>query len=159
MRGYIISEESEHEMKLVQMGAKVEQINSKMSFISFDINGLKVEYVYNINTKDQFYLERIKPYPLDLITLDSEEDIVKVIAVDLEQFKHAMTSSNIKNFIKVGGELNEALKKFEDLFLYYNISKEECDLILEKVEEVIKEVYHAKEISNRVYFEKDPVNL
>lgn len=159
MRGYNISEASEHEMKLAQMGGKVGQIHSKMCFVNFDIGGLVVEYVYNINAKDQFFLERIKPYPLALKILDTEDDVVKLIAIDLEQFAHAMKSKNITDFIKVGSDLNVALKKFEDLFLYYNISRDECHLILEKVEEVIHEVYHAKEISKRIYFEKEPDNL
>lgn len=159
MKSYILSEASEHEMKLVQMGAKVSQINSRMCFVHFIVNGVEVEYVYNINAKDQYFLERIKPYPLALKTLDTEDDVVKLIALDLEQFRNAVTSRNINCFIKVGNDLNLALKKFEDLFLYYNISRDECDLILQKVDQVIEEVYHAKETSKRVFFDKEPDHL
>lgn len=159
MKSYILSEASEHEMKLVQMGAKVEQISSKMCYVKFNVNDVEVEYVYNINTKNQYFLERIKPYPLALKTLDTEDRVVKLIGIDLEQFKNAVTSSNINCFIEVGNDLNNAMKKFEDLFLYYNVSKEECELIHQKVEAVIEEVYHAKSTSERVYFAKEPEYL
>ncbi|MCK5762601.1 MAG: hypothetical protein KAH05_00635 [Clostridiales bacterium] len=46
-------------MKLKQLGAKIETINSKMSYVRFDIDGVKLEYVYN--NKGKYFLERTKP--------------------------------------------------------------------------------------------------
>jgi len=134
MRKYVNAEAMQHAMKLLQLGAKVQQFNGKMCFVEFEINGHKLEYAYNINGKNKYFLERIKPYD-------------------------AMKSKNIDEFIEITTEINIIQKKFEDLFLYYNISKEKTDKMKEhifKIDEIINEI---QKESKRVNFLKEPDNL
>ena len=61
MRRFIDAEITQHTMKLQQIGAKVQVINSKLCYVNFDIGGFKIQYVYNVNKKGNYLLERIKP--------------------------------------------------------------------------------------------------
>jgi hypothetical protein len=156
---YLNVEASEHEMRLVQMGAKVEQVNSKMCYIKFMVENVPVEYVYNLNKKNRYFLERIKPYPLPVRSFDAESDIVDLIEVDIKQFKSAVKSKNIDCFVGISKELNNTIKKFEDLFLYYNVPTMKAEAIMKKIQEIQDEITKTKDTSERVFFEKDPGNL
>ncbi len=159
MKKYVNAEASMHEMKLLQMGAKVEQINSKMCYVRFAIDGIKVEYVYNLNSKNKYFLERIKPYKLPVKEFETESDIVKVIEVDIKQFIKASKSKNIHTFIDIANELNVILKRFEDLYLYYNVPQNEASKILERIKTLHNDISEVQDTSERVFFEKDPENL
>lgn len=156
MRKYINSQASQHEMKLLQMGAKVKQINSKMCYVSFAVDGFKVAYVYNINAKNKFYLERVKPYPLANKEFDNEEDVVNNIEIDIKQFKNAAKSHNIHNFIRINQMLCKTIKEFEDLFLYFNVPQEEVEIICKEIDKIHNEIIKTKNSTERVFFEKDP---
>lgn len=156
---YVKSEASQHDMKLVQLGAKVEQINGTMCYVKFDIQGYELAYVYNINKKGKYFLERIKPYPLPMKEFISESDVIDIIKIDLEQFKSAINSKNIDAFVSISTELNTTIKQFEDLFLYYNVPKIETQIIMGKISEIQKEIKHTKENSERIYFSKEPDNI
>ncbi len=159
MKTYMQSEATEHEMKLVQMGAKVEQVHSRMCYIRFLVEGVEVEYVYNINKKKKYFLQRKKPYPLALKVTNTEKELVSVIEVDLEQFKNAARSHNINYFLNIGTDLIKTIQKFEDLYLYYNVPKEDCQRFAEQVKALKDEIYVMRDKSERVYFEKEPENL
>lgn len=159
MRKYINVEAMQHSMKLIQMGGIVQQVNSKMCYVTFNIDNVLLEYVYNINGKGQYFLERIKPYPLPLKAYDSEEDLIDIIEIDVEQFRNASKSHNIDAFISINSKLNATIKKFEDLFLYYNVPEIETEKILEKIVDIENIIKDTKEKSNRLYFRKDPDNL
>lgn len=156
---YVNVEASQHEMRLIQMGAKVEQVNSKMCYVKFLINGLPIEYVYNLNKKNKYFLERIKPYPLPVKSYDKVSDIVEVIEVDIKQFTNAVKSKNIESFAKINLELIDTIKKFEDLFLYYNVPGIQVELIMGKIHEIQDEIIKTKENAERVFFDKEPENL
>lgn len=159
MRRYIEADAMGQAMKLMQLGAKVTKINSKTVYVQFELDGLQLEYVYNLNSKGKYFLERIKPYPLPLNLCEAETDIVDIIEIDVEQFSKAVKSHNIDSFIEINLKLNELLKKFEDLFLYYNVPSEEFAIIHSKLEEVRKEIEYTKNNSKRLYYRKDPNNL
>lgn len=159
MRKYIDAEAIQHSMKLQQLGAKVHQINSKMCYIEFDLGKIKLEYVYNINNKGKYFLERIKPYPLPLKVFESEIDIVETIKLDLSQFKNAIQSKNIENFVEINQMLNMSIKKFEDLFLYYNVPTLDMKEMREMIEKVDKLIEVMKDDSVRICFDKEPDNL
>jgi hypothetical protein len=159
MRNYINSQASQHEMKLVQMGADFKQVNSKLCYVKFHIDDLAVSYVYNINAKNKYFLERVKPYPIVSKEFENEEDVIKQIEVDIKQFKNASKSRNIHEFIEINRELYRSMKEFEDLFLYYNVPNEALRNILEQTKEIHKHVFDAQNISKRIFFEKDPENL
>ena len=156
---YLNVEASQQEMKLIQMGAKVEQINSKMCYIKFLIEGIPVEYVYNLNKKNKYFLERIKPYPLAVRSFEKVEDIVNIIDVDIKQFRNVVKSKNIEGFFTINKELISTIKKFEDLFLYYNIPVEEVNSLKEKISEIQQQIAKTKETAKRVFFDKEPEYL
>ncbi|MDF2521020.1 MAG: hypothetical protein K0R84_1648 [Clostridia bacterium] len=156
---YLNVEASQHEMKLIQMGAAVEQVNSKTCYVRFVIDNIPVEYVYNINKKNKYFLERIKPYPLPLKTFENEADIVDIIYIDIKQFKNAVKSRNIDSFVGINKELNYTIKKFEDLFLYYNVPSLETEKIMNKIKEINDIIINTKETSERLFFEKEPEHL
>jgi hypothetical protein len=159
MRKILNAEIMQQTLKLQQMGAKVKVINSKLCYVSFDISGFTIQYVYNVNSKGNYFLERIKPYPLPLKEFEDEQDVIDIIEVDVEQFKNALKSHNIDHFIDVSRSLNQTMKKFEDLFLYYNIPNEDVKNILDKIHTFEEELDKMKETSERLYFKKDPENL
>lgn len=156
---YLNVEASQQEMKLIQMGAKVEQINSKMCYIKFLIEGIPVEYVYNLNKKNKYFLERIKPYPLAIRSYEKVEDIVNVIEVDVRQFRNVAKSKNVQNFVNVTKEFIGIIKRFEDLILYYNVPADRVGTIMSKIGEINQEITEIKETANRVFFDKEPENL
>ncbi|WP_207736355.1 hypothetical protein [Fusibacter ferrireducens] len=159
MRKLMNAEVMEHSMRLRQMGADVQVINSKMCFVVFPLEEFDVAYCYNVNKKGKYFLERIKPYPLALREFDKEQDAIDIIEIDLEQFKNAVKSHNIEAFIEINKRLNETLMKFEDLFLYYNVPKEETNFILERLDQIDDEIKKTKETATRVYFKKNPEHL
>lgn len=159
MRKYINAEAMQHSMKLIQMGAKVNQVNSKMCYVAFEVGKIDLEYVYNINGKGQYFLERIKPYPLPMKVYEREEDLIDIIEIDVEQFKNAVNSHNIDEFICINSKLNETIKKFEDLFLYYNVAEIEAKKIVSKINEIQDMIKETKDVSERVYFRKEPDNI
>ncbi len=160
MSKYVHTETKQHTMKLVQMGAKVEVISSQMVYVSFDITeDFTVSYVYNINRHNKYFLERIEPYPIDLEEFDSTDDIVNIIKIDVEQFKTAVKSHNIKDFVKINQDFHNTILAFEDLFLYYNLPTKYVSKIkgnIEAINDIIKKASHE---SKRVYFGKEPGHL
>lgn len=152
-------EASEHQMKLIQMGALVKQLNSTMCYIKFQLDKIEVSYVYNINKKGKYFLERIKPYPLPIKEFQNEDDVIEIIKIDITQFKNACQSRNLNNFIDISLDLNKSIKMYEDLFLYYNVSKEVNEEIKTLIQMIQKKIIDAKDHSNRIYFEKEPDNL
>lgn len=159
MRKIISAEVLAQSMKLRQMGADITVINSKMCYVHFDISGFQLEYVYNVNARGNYFLERIKPYPLPLKEFDREDAVVEIIEIDLEQFKNAIKSHNINEFIDISRRMNQTIRKFEDLFLYYNVPAEETEIILQKLNEINAEIEKTTHIANRIYFKKNPDNL
>lgn len=156
MKKYIKATELHQTMKLRQMGADVEVINSKLCYITFNINDIEVAYVYNINKKNEYFLERIKPYPLPLKAFKSEEDVVDIIAIDIEQFKNLTASKNMNDFISFLKQMKHAVNKFEDLVLYYNISKEDINDFHDMLDKLNKKIDLCKDQSDRLYFKKNP---
>lgn len=159
MRRLMNAEVMEHTMRLRQMGADVKVINSKMCFVIFSLSEFEVAYCYNVNKKGKYFLERIKPYPLALREFEKEQDVIDIIEIDLEQFKNASQSHNIDEFIEINNRLNTSLRKFEDLFLYYNVPKEEMDIILDSLKQIDAEIDKTKETAERLYYKKNPDNL
>lgn len=153
---YINAEIMQQSMKLKQMGADVTVINSKLCYISFDVSGFKVSYVYNVNKKNRYFLERIKPYPLPLREFESEDDVIDIINIDLEQFRNAIKSHNIDQFIALARKLDLVFHKFEDLFLYYNLPEEETKRLFNEILTFEKDMDTIKENVERICYDKEP---
>tara|TARA_Y100001933_G_C18709205_1_gene442496 strand:+ start:64 stop:546 length:483 start_codon:yes stop_codon:yes gene_type:complete len=159
MRKYLNAEIMQQSMKLKQMGADVTVINSKLCYVAFDLSGFKVSYVYNVNKRNKYFLERIKPYPLWLREFDNEEDVIDIINIDLDQFRNAIKSHNIDRFIKIARKLDQVFHKYEDLFLYYNLPEEEVDRLYKEITDMEDDIDLIKDKSERICFDKDPEYL
>lgn len=159
MRKLINAEVAIHTMKLQQMGAKVSVVNSKLCYIEFDLSGFKIQYSYNVNKRGNYYLERMEPYLMPLREVEEESGIVDLIRIDLEQFKDAIKSHNAADFIDTGRNIMKTLRKFEDLYLYYNVPKEEMAEMIETLNKFDKKIDEVKSKAKRIYFKKDPDNI
>lgn len=114
------------EVLLRQAGAdKVFSIHGVLYHIVFEINDdFSVEYVYNINGNNEYFLQRVKPYPIQHGKFDNEQQLVDFIKKDIDKFRQAVCSSNFNKFLEVTAKTEELLEKVESLFLAYNVSRE-----------------------------------
>lgn len=159
MRKYIDAEVTFQTMKLQQLGGKVHVISSKMCYVKFDLSGFQISYAYNVNKDGNYFLERIAPYPLPLKEFNHEDEVIEIIEIDLEQFKAAIKSHNIEAFININRKLTQVIKRFEDLFLYYNVPADGTSKIFDEIARIDSEIDALKLNSTRLYFRKDPDNL
>lgn len=160
MNKYINTEISQHLMHLLQIGANVQVVSGKMVYVKFQVSDdIEVSYVYHINKKNKYFLERIKPYPLAIKEYDSAKEVVDIIKIDVAQFQNAVKSKNIYQFININKELNQTIKCFEDLFLYYNVPTETIKEIKENIITAREKITKVKDDLDRVFFDKNPDNL
>ncbi|MGO1368857.1 MAG: hypothetical protein ACTHVE_09715 [Senegalia sp. (in: firmicutes)] len=156
MRKYLIAEADIHSIALRQLGAEVLVMNSLLCYVSFDVKGTEVAYVYNINKKNKYFLQRIKPYHEPAGIFSNEEEVIKTIQIDIEQFENAANSHHFSEFIKFNKDLNETIRNFEDLYLYYNVPNETVEEIRKELHKMQTLIKRTKETSKRVYKKKDP---
>lgn len=109
-----------------QMGAyDLSNVRSQLHYIIFKIEpDITVSYVYNINIKNQYFLQRISPYPLSEGLFSTQEEIVDFIERDIEKFKNATQSTNFNDFLEILRSVHQLEQNLEHLFLNYNVSKE-----------------------------------
>lgn len=156
---YMTIRQIRHQMcmtKLREMGCKVVNVQGVMFYVSYKLDDFKISYMYHIDTDNTYYLERIKPYVVSAGNLESEEEVVKTIKIDIEQFKNAKQSKNFKKFIEVDTQISNTVRAFEDLFLYYNISREDTEIIKDEINKVNDMLNEVRDRSERVFYEKDP---
>lgn len=154
MRNLIRSEISQDTMKLQQMGAKVNVINSTLCYVRFDLSGFILEYVYNVNSKGNYFLERIKPYPLAIDQFESEQDVVELIKKDVEKFRNALNCHHIGSFITIARDISQTFRTFEDTFLNYNIPGEKVQKIHKKIQALALEIEIIKDNAQQIYDEE-----
>jgi len=140
MRSILNAEVSQHTMKLQQMGAKVDVINSTLCYVNFDLEGLVLQYVYNVTRKGNYFVERVLPYPLALEEFDDEKDVVKLIKDDVDKFKNALKCHHIESFINIAKQIHKTFNSFEDTFLNYNIPAEKVNKIYKKIQALDLEI-------------------
>jgi hypothetical protein len=145
--------------ELRKIGAQVINVQGIKFYVKYTINNLNIEYLYHVNPDDTYLLERIKPYLLIVGEYPTEEDIVEAIKVDIDQFKNAMKSKNFNDFVAIDRDLTDIVRYFEDLYLYYNINREDLSLMKEEINHVVDLILQIKNRSQRVYHKKDPDNL
>lgn len=156
---YMTIRQIRHQMclnKLREMGCKVVSIQGVMFYVKYSLDDYKIEYIYHLNPDNTYYLERIKPYMVSAGTFKTEEEVVNAIKIDIEQFKNAKNSKNFNDFIDVDKEISKAVRAFEDLYLYYNISKDDIELVKEHINDFMKLIVKVKDRSKRVFYEKEP---
>ena len=115
---------------------------------------IKITYAYHLNEDNTYLLERVKPYFLSIGFYKDEEDIVDCIKVDVEQFRNAMHSSNFEQFIEIDNHLSKLVRLFEDLYLYYNINKDDLTKLDQSVDVILTNIKEIMKHSDRVYTKK-----
>lgn len=145
--------------KLRDLGCKVVSVQGVMFLVKYMLDDFKITYMYHINNDDTYYLERIKPYVVSAGDFETEEDVVKAIKIDIQQFKNAKQSKNFSSFIEVDTELAKTVNSFDDLFLYYNISREDTELIKDEISNIKNMLKEVKDRSKRVFYDKDPKSI
>lgn len=136
------------EILLRQIGAtKISRVRGFLYFIKFKIDDLDITYTYNINHKNQYFLQRIEPYPLGKGTFDNEIEIVSFIQKDLDKFKKAKKLDNFNNFLNLNSTITSLTTDVENLFLNYDISdidinqlEEALNVFLDKIQECKKNI-------------------
>ena len=119
---YVSAQQDNVAMLLKQLGADVKQINGLVCFVRFLVGGEELLYVYNLNAKDQYYLQRAMPYPMSAGVFPTTDAIAEYIENDLHAFQNAMNSGHFAEFVDLGRRVAAFSKGFEDAFLRYNIS-------------------------------------
>lgn len=134
------------ETLLRQIGAsQITKVRGILYFIKFKLNqDIEISYVYNINAKNQYFLQRIKPYPIPQGIFTDEYEIVSFIKKDLNKFTMAMNSSNFNLFLNVTKKLNLASYNFEDLFLNYNVNSDDFEKLDKALDDILNEIKFAK---------------
>lgn len=140
------------EARLRYIGATdIKKIHGILYFIEFEIdNNLKVSYTYNINSKNKYYLQRIKPYPIPEGVFDKEYEIVSFIEKDIKKFMNAKKSNNFDLFLKITDELNTISFDIEELFLNYNIDKMDLDKLKFELDNILNLFERSKNRSPKI---------
>ncbi len=148
-----------HHLRLILKGADVVQVKSTVFYVKIKVGKVDLEYMYSLDDHDQYFLQRVKPYSEVAPSYCCEEEVIKAIEIDIEQFKNAVKSKCIQEFVKINQELNKTIAMFEDLFLYYQVPKMQAEEISKKIEEIKEIILNAKEVDKRVFFDKNPEAL
>ena len=142
--------------ELKSIGARIIDIEGIMFLVKFRVENHKITYAYHLNEDNTYYLERVKPYFLSIGTYQTEEDIVDVIKVDIEQFRNAVHSTNFEQFLEIDNHMSQLVRLFEDLDLYYHIDKTDLKVLDESVDGILDTIKDIMKRSARVYTKKDP---
>lgn len=159
---YMTARQIRHQMNLDQLrelGCKVKSIQGIMFFVKYESKELKISYLYHITKNNKYFLERIKPYVVVAGEFGTEEDVVKAISIDLEQFQNASHSSHFNEFIAIDTSISDTVARFEDLFLYYNLAQDDIDLLNQEIRKINDLLIEIKNRSERIFYKKDPNNL
>lgn len=140
------------ETLLRQMGAyDIVKVRGLLYFMKFKLNDkFEISYSYNINAKKQYFLQRIKPYPIPQGVFSDEYEVVSFITKDLKKFNNAMNSSNFNLFLDVTKKVNSVTSKMEDLFLNYNVDKDEFLRLNKELDDIVNEINFSKDKSKRL---------
>lgn len=140
------------ETLLRQMGASdVIKVQGLLYFMKFKLNdNVEISYSYNINTKNKYFLQRIKPYPLPQGVFSDEYEIVSFIKKDLEKFSTAIHSTNFNLFIDVNKKVNNITSEMEYLFLNHNVNSNELLRLDKELNDILQEIEFAKILSKKI---------
>lgn len=160
MRGMLNADALAETMKLREMGARIQFVNSKMCYVKFEEAGIQIEYAYSVNTTGKYYLERIKPYPLPLREFTHEAKLIEIIEIDMDQFRNAIrTLNSIGPFVDTSKAFHRIFQRFEDLYLYYDVPEEILTEVHGKLEEIDGLIKATAKSAKRIYHRKEPDTL
>lgn len=132
--------------QLRQMGASnITFVNSNMYIVDFKLEGgLLVSYVFNITRGDKYFLQRMRPYAMVQGKYANTAQIAEFIEKDLSKFRNAEHSRNFDKFIEISKKGAEFAEALENLFLNYNVGKEEMESMEEKLDRLLEHIGQAK---------------
>lgn len=116
-------------MELHQMGATVKSLHGIVCYISFMTFNTKITYLYNINKDNEYFLQRISPYPLSVGAFKTESDIVKFIKEDIRKFECTSSHNCFKRFIDLNLSFQKALDDMENLFISSDMTEEYFEIM------------------------------
>lgn len=139
------------EILLRQIGAtKITRVRGYLYFIKFKIDDLDITYTYNINHKNQYFLQRIEPYPLGKGIFDKEIEIVSFIQKDLSKFEKAKKLDNFNNFLNLNNSITSLTTDVENLFLNYDISEVNISQLEETLNAFSDKIEECKKTINNI---------
>ncbi len=115
---------SVNKIKLKQLGAELQRIDSKIYHVTFKVNDIKLEYFYNINESGKFFLERMKPYYKNFRVFTDENDAIRAIYEDVEYFRNASKSHNFGKFLEMSVEMEKLHDAYAEMFLHHNVPED-----------------------------------
>ena len=129
------------------MGASnITFVNSNMYIVDFKLEkGLLVSYVFNITRGDKYFLQRMRPYAMVQGKYANTAEIAEFIEKDLSRFRNAEHSSNFDKFIEISKKGAEFAEALENLFLNYNVDKDEMERMDEKLDKLLEHLEQARE--------------
>lgn len=141
------------EFLLRQIGAiEIKKVRGLLYFIKFKLDeDLEISYTYNINSKNKYFLQRIKPYPIPQGVFVDEYEVVSFIKKDLHKFNNAKISSNFKSFLEVSKKVNSINYEMEKLFLNYNVDAEHLLRLDKELNDILGQIEESKNTSERIY--------
>ena len=142
---YVSAQQDHLGMLLRQLGAEVREIHGLICFVRFDLNGTELFYVYNLNDDDEYYLQRVKPYPMSAGVFPTVADIVAYIEKDLRAFQNAMKSGQYAAFMELGQRLTALTQGLEDAFLHCGVPGACFDEACAEAEKIEKLLHGMKE--------------
>ena len=91
---------------LRQMGAvSIKTTPAYISIAKFEVGDLRLTYMYEVKDEN-IYLQRVDPYPMMIGKIYNDQQVVEIIAADLQRFKNAYNSSNFSRFIKIANDMS-----------------------------------------------------
>lgn len=148
---FISAEQDNIDMMLTQMGAKVKSIHGLVCYVSFKFNDTEILYVYNINAKNQYYLQKVLPYPVGAGEFSSPAEVVDYIKKDIHYYKTALKSSIFNDFVDINLKLHKTIHKMEEVFMNYNVPHEKMNEIegkLNHIDQILNEIQDTSNVYN-----------
>ena len=113
----------------------IKKVNGDTYFIKFILdNDFEVKYTYNINTKNEYFLQRVMPYPLPQGAFSNENKLVDFIKKDIEKFKRGMKHKYFNDFLETTANANKFIQLLDDFYLNYHV--EEDSLVSDSLSQV-----------------------
>lgn len=140
---------------LEQMGAKIHRITGIVCYVEFTIDSVNIKYMYHLDKKNKYFLERISPYNVSIGQFEKEEDVINTIKRDISKFENAKNSNKFNKFITTGKDFVSIVKSFEDLYLHYNVSKYDLADIQKNIENLKQKLDEVSTKADVVYRESE----
>jgi hypothetical protein len=134
-------------MLLTQMGAKVTIVHGIFFYAKFIIKEVEVLYIFNLNAKNQYYLQRILPYPIGAGAFPAPDQVIDFIRKDIQKIQNASQSKKFNDFIIASTQLHQIVHGLEELFLNYNVPLSQMATLEKKIAEINVLITQAKENS------------